>query len=61
MTPEPHSRFRISTYWPHIGICCGLFLTVLGPITGDEKLIASGANLLTVSSVFLMSRKRSEK
>lgn len=51
-------RGALTYYLPHAGILLGLVLNMAGLATGEDRLIGTGANVLTISALFLGQRRR---
>lgn len=52
------SLTRLGYYWPQAGILFGICLNGIGLATGEAALIGTGANVLTISGLFLVQRRR---
>lgn len=60
MSDQPQTR-PMASYWPQIGIGLGLVLNIGGAITGDDKLFATGTNVLVLCTGFAIQRRQNER
>jgi hypothetical protein len=51
----------IVTYWPHVGVFLGISLNVIGLAIAMPDLIATGSNVLTISGLYLVQRRRNSQ
>jgi hypothetical protein len=63
MTRSQHRKYgrRLWAYWPHAGVFVGISLNVLGLATVMPDLIATGSNVLTISGLYLVQRRRNSQ
>ena len=55
---SPRGREGLAQFLPQVGIGLGLALNTAGLLSGSTNLIATGANVLTVSGWLLLRQRR---